>query len=834
MVRSSLVLGCLALSLAALSATARAAEMTPDAELAWRLDAVSSDGLGPGKPESAYRRSAALLDAAHRLDPSEPRFPRLRTLALLHAGDLDGAIAALKAYRDVSPATHNDRAAQVQLIGLYASKLETAEAKLKYLTGLLDVQDVPPEVRSRIAVECVELLAQRSPQEAAEMAKRAVQLYPLPEATRGYYERVAKTQSLKEQVAALVATLSANPNQPAYAAELARLLASAGLADASLDWYDLALRGILPMPTRPPWFHDLLVDFASQLMISDRNQVADTLLGQMLDGDPTDADAWFLKLALAQTASGQVTFEQTLDLGKSALARRWNTVSERILTGAPATQPATQPAPQVAAPAAPADSQPVEPLDPAPVIEKLKTGQFREAENAFADAMFDLAWFELYFAKQPDAAQKWIDAMRAVLPAEDVKLQLLEGWHALVSNQPAKAREILSKIADRHALAALGLIRADEAEKKQPDPAAIQKLLADNRTGLAAAILWEALKKDAKRPATQPAAADVPAELDRFPKGWRDVIDPRTVKKVYTVRVEPAQGTIPFGEPMLASVRIINSSDHDIAIGPQGVLRPELWFDAQIMGLGQQSFPGVAYDQIVDQIVLRPRTSISQIVRLDEGEFRQALLQSPGTVTHVTGDVITNPLTISQGVVPGAGGLANTFSRTFSYAGVQLGLASAKKKLDAAISSSSPAERMRALDLLAAFVRLGAKPEADESLKKAVADFPGAIEKARSDSSPAVAAWAGYLWASMAPDEQKEKVVHDMIGAADWRVRLAGVLAAAFVPPDLEQQAIAPLAETDADATVKAIAAAALELLTHPSTQPTTAPVSQPTTAPGV
>lgn len=827
MVRSSLVLSSLVLSLVAAGVQgARGAEVSPDVGLAWRLDALSSDGLGPGKPDAAYRRSASLLDAAHRLAPSEPRFPRLRKLALLHVGDIDGAIAALKAYRDVSPATRNDRAAQSQLIDLYAARLETAEAKLKYLTGLLDVQDIPVEVRSHVAVECAELLAQQSPQEAADMAKRAVQLYPLPEATRQYYERVAKTQSLKEQVAALVAMLSANPNQPGYSAELARLLASAGLADASLEWYDLSLRAILPLPTRPPWFHDLLVDFAAQLMLTERTQVADALLGQMLDSDPTDADAWFLKLSLAQSASGQVTFEQTLDLGRSALARRWNGLRDRILSGAPATQPA-------AVPATPADSQPVEPLDPAPVIEKLKTGQFREAEIVFINAMFDLAWFELYFDKQPDLARKWIDAMRAIVPADDLKLQVLEGWHALASNQPGKAREIFSKIADRHALAGLGMIRADEAEKKQPDPVVVQKLLAGNRTGLAAAVLWEALKKDATRPATQPAADDVPAELERFPKGWREVIDPRTAKKVYTVRVEPVQSTIPFGEPMLANVRILNSSDHDLAIGPQGVLRPELWFDAQIMGLDQRSFPGVAYDQITDQIVLRPRASITEVVRLDEGDLRQALLQAPGTVTHLSGDVITNPLTIPQGVIPGSCGTANNFGRTFGYAGIQLGTPTGKKKLDAALASTSPAERLRTLDLLAAYARIAAGPEANDALKKAVADFPAAIDKARSDSSPAVAAWAGYLSVSIAPDEQKEKVVREMIAAGDWRVRLMGILAGSLIPPDVQQQVVAPLAENDADASVKSAAAATLDFLAHPTTQPTTAPASQPTTAPG-
>src|SRR5689334_11084247 len=99
MFRSSLGRVVLCVAALLLASVARATEVTPEAELAWRLDGISSDALGPGRPDAAYRRSAALLDAAHRLDPSEPRFVRLRTLALLHAGDIDGAIASLKEYR---------------------------------------------------------------------------------------------------------------------------------------------------------------------------------------------------------------------------------------------------------------------------------------------------------------------------------------------------------------------------------------------------------------------------------------------------------------------------------------------------------------------------------------------------------------------------------------------------------------------------------------------------------------------------------------------------------------------------------------------------------------
>src|SRR6266404_5915897 len=124
----------------AVGADAAPAPVDAEPALSWRLDSISSDLLGPSQPPAAWRRSAALLEAAGRLNPSEPRFPRLQVLALLHVGDSDGAIAALRAYRKLVPA---DRQAQAQLIDLYAGKMETVDAKLAYFQTLLDKAEIP-------------------------------------------------------------------------------------------------------------------------------------------------------------------------------------------------------------------------------------------------------------------------------------------------------------------------------------------------------------------------------------------------------------------------------------------------------------------------------------------------------------------------------------------------------------------------------------------------------------------------------------------------------------------------------------------------------------------
>jgi tetratricopeptide (TPR) repeat protein len=664
--------------IAGLSQAADAPAASDGAALAWRLDGISSVLLGPTQPAPAWRRSTALLEAAGRLDPTQPRFPRLRELALHHLGDTDGAIAAMRAYRALVPA---DRVAQAQLIDLYASRLETIDAKVAYLDGLLDKQDVPAEVRSHAAAEAAGLLMQKSREQAAEMARRAVAIYPLPRATSLYYELAGRDLPLKERVAALVEVLKSSPLQSNYLQEMARLLAENGLAEESLPWYGMALGVIMRSgPTRPPEFHNLLIDYAAEQVIAGHASTADTLLGQMLDELPLDPDAWFVKLSIGQNAPGQIAFGQTLELAKSALTRRWNSLHDEILNGPAATQPAAS---TPAESAQPPSTEPTvtQPLDPAPVIEKLKSGNDEEKKKAVFFVLEDLAWFELYYDKQPEAAKKWIDTL-AEIPVDPSVLGRLRGWLALRSGQPQQAIEIFNKIADRDPLAELGLLRSAEEQKQPPNQQAAMKLLDDHRVGLVGAILWSALRSERTQPTTRPAAGELTPELAKFPRQFLDLLDSRAVRRLYDLRAEPVTANVAFGDPILMQVTVTNYADVDITIGADALLRPDLWFDAQILGLNQQMFRGVTYDQLGGALALHPRESAAQTVRLDGSQLYAALHELPGSGTRLTGDVVTNPVVLSGGVMPGPAGTSGGFGRSVLYSGLLLNQPSGKKQME--------------------------------------------------------------------------------------------------------------------------------------------------------
>lgn len=813
------------LLLGLLPAAARAAsavEPTPEAALAWHLDAMSSEILGPTKPDAVSRQAAALLDAAAKLDPQEPRFPRLRTLALLHVGDTDSAIKSLIAYRALRPA---DTVAQVQLIDLYASRMETLDAKTKYLSSLLDNASVnlPPEVRAQLATEVASLLAQKSPDLAAAMATRAVQYYPVPQATRLYYAYVARGQDLPKRIAGLLAVLKSNPNQPVYAAELAELLATNGLAEESLNWYELAVS--LPI-VAPPNYHNLLVAYASEFVVAGHPLSAGALAGQMLERSPLDADGWFLRLTVDMNASDQA-FAQTLDAARTAFTRRWNAFHEEFLTGQAATQPA-------AAPAAPGETQEkVEPLDAAPVLQKIKDGSNAAATDAFVSVVSDIAWFELFFDRKPELAARWVEYLRAVLPADSRILQRLEGWNALDTGRFDQARDLLSKNAKTDALSELGLLRADAAEKKPVDAKRIEALLDENRVGLVAAMLWSSFKSEVNRPTTRPAAMPVMDELRQFPRDLLSVLNPQTASRVYTLRAELVQAHVPFGAPVLAQVTLDNTSGFDLSIGPDALIRPDLWFNARTLGLDQQSYPGAAYDDLQNQIVLRGRHSVTQTVRLDQPRLRQPLMLSPGSSTLVDCTVSTNPLpmrdpaTGQEVAVPGPGGMLVNFIRTFTYSGMPLTLATGRQDLQRAIASGSPVDKIHAADLIVAFIRLGRGPSADETLRKATEDLPGQLAGLRADKSPLVSGWATYLAGELADGSEREKIAGEMAGSPQWTTRMLALFLGGPIAPE-RQKELATKLSGDGEPSVKAAAAATLEALAQSTTQPAEGAATQP------
>src|SRR5262249_41438819 len=137
------------------------------------------------------------------------------------------------------PSVSGDAVAMMKLIDLHVSQMETADARLNYLKGLVEINSLSSEVRSHAAVLASRALNERGQaEEADQMLEDALKLNPLnTTALRMKYQRVRDTGTDQQRMAALVSVIRANPAQPSALGALARELAQVGLVDQSITWF---------------------------------------------------------------------------------------------------------------------------------------------------------------------------------------------------------------------------------------------------------------------------------------------------------------------------------------------------------------------------------------------------------------------------------------------------------------------------------------------------------------------------------------------------------------------------------------------------------------------
>src|SRR5262249_12644528 len=125
-----------------------------------------------------WQYSAALLEAATRLDPNESRYAQFLVEACQHCDDPDATLKALANYRKPRP---DDEFAQVQQIDLYLSRMEDPQKKLAYLNQIIEAEtQVGPAVRSVAACRAAQVRAERLENtDAWKMVNLAFDLNPL-------------------------------------------------------------------------------------------------------------------------------------------------------------------------------------------------------------------------------------------------------------------------------------------------------------------------------------------------------------------------------------------------------------------------------------------------------------------------------------------------------------------------------------------------------------------------------------------------------------------------------------------------------------------------------
>ncbi|HZZ43898.1 MAG TPA: hypothetical protein VFE58_13255 [Tepidisphaeraceae bacterium] len=811
--RSSVLAAAVALTIgvSALWAPGQQTQATPgDAALAARFAEMGRDALrGKTIPEPSWRASAAMLAAASKLDPSDARYPRLLVDARLQTQDREGAIDALKAWLKADP---TNVSARVQLIDLYLLRMESSDAKLAYLTDILGKPQVDEQVRSHAAVVAARLLMDRSETEQAEkMLATALRLNPLNiDALRMQYQKTATKGTALERTNAMLALLRANPGQAQVMAALAEQLASVGLPAASLEWFNMA--GGLGVKAGMPPSPGFIAGYVSELIVGGQMDAAQKLVGQILTANPGAVEVWFLKLTMDKAGGVAADFDASKSKAGVALSNRLQEVRSKAGEKGATTRPVD------------AGGGLMVP-DLAGDLSAVKARTTTDVRDAYVAVLADIAWYQTYFLEQP-VSPGVMDFLRQSLPADNVTLARIEGWNSLVQGKADDAKVKLSAIADRDPLAKLGMMKM--AAKGDATNAEERKLLNDNPSGLLGAILVEAMKGN---PAVQliksPQAEAIEGAVGHFPKDLLKILD--TPQEFYAVRGEPLQIAHGFGEPLVVQVTIQNLSDYDLTVGTDGVIHPDLWFDARLRGGVDQQVPGVAYDRIADAGVLKSRKEFTQKIRLDQGQFGQVLASNPSVSVQVQAGVMTNPQPAQNGLVPGVAGYRVEFPRVMERVATPISGAPQRQKIYTTIANGNGDEKIRAMELLGTYVRVirGGKDVSKEAL--GVADeMVNAIRTGMSDAEPSVQAWAEYISALVGPPEQLGSALKQMMADKSWEKRMLALSVEPMLPAEIRTQVGGKMGLDDADPTVKAYAQAQGELQAIAATQPAAAPTTKP------
>jgi tetratricopeptide (TPR) repeat protein len=785
--------------------TTNPAELEADAALAERVAALGQSAVPMKVPSNdlwdpIMHQQAAMLLASNKLDPTNARLARLTLEAMLHMHDEKGTIAALNAIRKVDPA---DQFAQVQLIDLYANRMETADAKVAYFRDLLGrVTTIPATVRAHAAVLCAKFMLERGEEQSAEkLLNQAIVLNPVSgEALRLHYDMLPQNTSSFERVEGLLAILKSNPAQAAYASRLADQLAANGLVEDAIPWYRAALS--LSAAAGQPDLNAAR-NCATLMLLDDQVGEAAAVSNQLVKVEPENPDNWFLELAVFRYGGSKDDYAKAVQMAGNVMSNRLVEVVNSI--GAPGSEKATT---------RPINSDgPIALPDLALTVAQLNQKGTADQKAMFVQAISDLAMVEVYFAQQGDAASRLLDALSAILPTDSPQVVRLSGWADLVSGRANQARTKLSSIASKDPLAELGLIKltaANPADQRKAGNMGRQ-LISQHPSGLLAAIIWDGLKGLDSRIVTSGQADLIKEQMDAFPKILLKVID--QPQGFYGVHVEPVNVARQFGEPLLATLRIQNLTDNDLTIGPDGIVARGLWFSALIHGGTDQTIGGVAYEQLAGPLVLGARQHMQQTIRLDQGPLLGLLNSDPTISMEVYGTVATNPMAGANGtLVPGPAGYAVQFSSVFSRKAAP---PDGPEALQAAtdLDGGTPVQKLRAINLLAKYVEIVAtNKDANDQAKQFEASCYQAIAKARNDSSPAVSAWAQYVIGSMSNPQGKATILRDMAEDPDWLHRLFSLLLANSVDLTLHKE-IATTLSVDPEPCVRDFAKAALDLV---------------------
>ena len=817
-----------------------------------------------GSPDLADQ-GEALLTAAVRLAPQDARIARALVEARLRIGDVAGGLEALDHYRKLKP---EDVLAQIRYVDLAGDEMQSADAKLDYLTRVAESDRVSDEVRSHAAAMAALLSRETLDYSGADdLIRRAVELDPYsPLALQLDYERLLSSNAGRSQrVEALAKLARSNPIQPAVLTRLAGESLAAGLGESANEFYDAALQAYAVLGLAAPG--GTLTDAASMKIVTNRpgdvpgiaaaankRTAARLATGEPLPPDlaAAQADSGLLTLLAAKAGRGSKPLADLAPEVTNLLRATLLLPTHARLAGeAPPAPPAEgQPYPPTPLPDVVADAQKL--ADPATPADARRGGE------SYAGALSALAWVDLYFLEKPtDPAL--LRALELLVPEQSATLVRLKGWQLWRQGQDDAAAVKLATASDRDALSALGLLLMGRPATTEPaaaeaSPAAqMQGLLQAVPNGLVGAFISDAVRH--KGVLLQPGddAAPVRQALTMFETRLLRVMRPENLGEFYSLDARPLKVSHGYGEPLLMTVTLRNKGRDAITVGPEALVKSNLRLDTRVSGgmSAATQVPAAAEPEWTGGTVLQPGEKLEQVVRLDGPRLAGPLGSLPQQRLTVTADVTSNPRIIptpqGDSYATGPAGITVSAERLIDREGVPLDLKNEQvaANLNARLGqlrSGDPLERLRAAQLVLGEIRWlagyvdqqkknGASDEQLADFRQIGAQLFDALQRAAGayavpqGEEAAATAWLKFAAASVAAPEQRGPALQGLLSSPAFEARVIGLLASGTLTGDAEQvQAlVGPLAENDPDPTVRRLAQAQLRYV---RSRPTTAPAA--------
>ncbi len=707
--------------------------------------------------DADLRAVSTMLEAARRLDESNPDAIILLAESLEALGDGWGAAKALGNYIALAP---EDEVALAKAISLNLEALQTSEQRQEYLSSLAIRAGVPDGVKGVIFQELARLSFEAAEEERAwALVNQAI--------TADAYNLAARQKMLEhpevegnifQRLRLLTQMVRINPLRVQVIWDFANTLDEIGLHLEAQKWYKYALGVHLAGASGSEITADVLLDLGSSYVLSQDYDKALLILDRLVKQHPERVD---IRIWLSRAKAGR---------GQKEDAETQLSATEELL------------------------------------LEQV------QQNPSDLTAVSQAAWF--YLQDKPDKDKAMELSNKAMeLDAENSRAQLCMGLALLGDGQIGAARTQLEPLTENEAWARLGMIRAMLAEegteeKEEEIMRAVQAAFSLHPGGWVGLALRELAR-------TQDVNIDMNAYVDSYRQTiGMELGNAAELRDFYRhpedylfLKILPSKPDYDYREPVMLHISLSNMGSMVIAMGPGMMLNPRVVMSVRLSG-GLQRELKHDFVSLYKKRRMNPGQGLSTTVRLDRGELRKLLRQCPQETVTIRISCILDPQVVGQDeYFPSLAGQASKEAVLVHY-GFRPSR-EAMERLYRVLEEGSVRSKIHTTVLLGDLLANSQHPQAIAEAKKPRAvneeQITAALVETAQDADWRVRAWLGEALQFVRLDGQLSKALADQIRDPHWFVRLMGVRAAGNRGQSW-REILRRVAETDSDPLVRQMA----------------------------